>query len=165
MTTEGTPTSSPQRPRHTSSRICRKCRKFRDGPWRHCFHVENGTYPGRSPLDDTSPTVALIWSSRTYHNAMSPSSTAATQISRCHSRACHRTFSISSDGSRVMLATLSKSRSAHGPYIWTVGVTIRSSPCIGLSSLALSRSRLYLDLRPDPHITQRTTFPSYINYL
>ncbi|KAK8748619.1 hypothetical protein OTU49_015893, partial [Cherax quadricarinatus] len=57
---EGTPTPSPQRPRRASSRICRKCRKFRDGPRRHSFDVENGTSPGRSPLDGTSPSAGLV---------------------------------------------------------------------------------------------------------
>ncbi|XP_042232627.1 cAMP-specific 3',5'-cyclic phosphodiesterase, isoforms N/G-like, partial [Homarus americanus] len=58
---EGTAaTPSPQRPRRSSSRICRKCRKFRDGPRRHSFDVENGASPGRSPLDGTSPSAGLV---------------------------------------------------------------------------------------------------------
>nr|XP_053631259.1 cAMP-specific 3',5'-cyclic phosphodiesterase, isoforms N/G-like isoform X1 [Cherax quadricarinatus]XP_053631260.1 cAMP-specific 3',5'-cyclic phosphodiesterase, isoforms N/G-like isoform X1 [Cherax quadricarinatus]XP_053631261.1 cAMP-specific 3',5'-cyclic phosphodiesterase, isoforms N/G-like isoform X1 [Cherax quadricarinatus] len=105
---EGTPTPSPQRPRRASSRICRKCRKFRDGPRRHSFDVENGTSPGRSPLDGTSPSAGLVL--QNFPQRRESFLYRSDSDFEMSPKSMSRNSSIASEGSRVMLATLSESR-------------------------------------------------------
>ncbi|KAK8380408.1 hypothetical protein O3P69_016765 [Scylla paramamosain] len=108
---EGTPTPSPQRPRRSSSRICRKCRKFRDGPRRHSFDVENGTSPGRSPLDGTSPSAGLVL--QNFPQRRESFLYRSDSDFEMSPKSMSRNSSIASEGSRVMLATLSESRGAN----------------------------------------------------
>ncbi|KAK4292244.1 hypothetical protein Pmani_034975 [Petrolisthes manimaculis] len=75
------------------------------------FDVENGTSPGRSPLDGTSPSAGLVL--QNFPQRRESFLYRSDSDFEMSPKSMSRNSSIASEGSRVMLATLSESRSAN----------------------------------------------------
>ncbi|XP_063604035.1 3',5'-cyclic-AMP phosphodiesterase-like isoform X1 [Penaeus indicus] len=75
------------------------------------FDVENGTSPGRSPLDGTSPSAGLVL--QNFPQRRESFLYRSDSDFEMSPKSMSRNSSIASEGSRVMLATLSESRGAN----------------------------------------------------
>ncbi|XP_068239179.1 3',5'-cyclic-AMP phosphodiesterase, isoforms N/G-like isoform X7 [Palaemon carinicauda] len=78
--------------------------------WRS-FDVENGASPGRSPLDGTSPSAGLVL--QNFPQRRESFLYRSDSDFEMSPKSMSRNSSIASEGSRVMLATLSESRAAN----------------------------------------------------